>query len=109
MQTLCVYIVQCTDGSYYCGLTNNLERRLWEHNTGQNPHAYTYKRRPVALVFIEHFQSEKQAIAFEKQIKKWRRAKKEALIQRDWIKLQRLSKNYQSILRQAQDDPTSSG
>jgi putative endonuclease len=109
MQTLCVYIVQCTDGSYYCGLTNNLERRLWEHNTGQNPHAYTYKRRPVALVFIECFQSEKQAIAFEKQIKKWRRAKKEALIQRDWIKLQRLSKNYQSILRQAQDDPTSSG
>ena len=109
MKTLCVYIVLCKDGSYYCGLTNNLERRLWEHENNENPHAYTYKRRPLELVFVEHFQSQKQAIAFEKQIKKWRRAKKEALIHRNWTKLKKLSKNYQSILRQAQDDPTSSG
>jgi putative endonuclease len=42
-----VYIVQCSDGHYYTGVTNDLDRRLWEHNTGYNKDCYTFKRRPV--------------------------------------------------------------
>ena len=71
-----VYILLCSDNSYYTGVTNNLERRLYEHDSAFNPGSYTCKRRPVKLVFNEQFDDVKQAIAFEKQIKGWNRAKK---------------------------------
>lgn len=79
-----VYILKCADGSYYTGSTNNLERRVWEHEQGFNPTAYTYKRRPVTLVWAQEVESRLAALAFEKQIKGWSRAKKEALIRGDW-------------------------
>lgn len=100
---MAVYILLCADGAYYTGVTNDLDRRLEEHQSGFNPIAYTYKRRPVKLVFFEWFPDADQAIAFEKQVKGWRREKKEALIRRDWAALPELSKNY-ALLRQAEED-----
>ncbi|MFA6085810.1 GIY-YIG nuclease family protein [Mucilaginibacter sp.] len=88
-----VYILLCRDGSYYTGITNNIERRIIEHEAGENPTCYTYKRRPVKLVFNEVFGDVNQAIAFEKQVKGWRRAKKEAIINGKWELLPELSKS----------------
>ncbi|UAY50663.1 GIY-YIG nuclease family protein [Ferruginibacter albus] len=79
----CVYIVECIDGSYYTGVTNNIERRLWEHNNEENKLSYTYSRRPVVLKYCDRFVNIKEAIAWEKQIKGWSRKKKEALFRED--------------------------
>ncbi len=86
-----VYILKCSDNSYYTGITNDIERRLREHNEGIDKKSYTYRRRPVELVFFERFSNPTHAIEFEKQIKGWRREKKEALIKRDWELLKQLS------------------
>ncbi len=92
MRTYYVYIVKCADQSYYTGITNNIEHRLYEHNYGINPDCYTYKRRPVTLMFVQDFSNPKDAIAVEKQIKGWSRKKKEALFQGDWNKIHELTK-----------------
>jgi putative endonuclease len=92
MKQYFVYILLCSDNSYYTGITNNLERRLYEHENGIDPKSYTFKRRPVKLVFQEMFTEVIQAIAFEKQVKGWSRAKKEALINGNWDLLPELSK-----------------
>jgi putative endonuclease len=89
-----VYILLCHDNSYYTGVTNNMERRLYEHENGLNPGSYTHKKRPVKLVFCERFTEIEQAIAFEKQVKGWNRKKKEALINRQWELLPELSKRH---------------
>ena len=94
LQNYTVYILLCSDNSYYVGVTNDMDSRLLQHQNGLNRIAYTFRRRPVKLVFTEHFQNVKDAIAFEKQIKGWRREKKEALVNRDWNKLPELSKRY---------------
>ena len=86
-----VYIPKCKDGSYYTGITNNIEKRFIEHQSGHNKNSYTYKRRPLSLEFYQEFNDAKQAIYFEKKIKKWTRAKKEALIKGDFNMLQTLS------------------
>ena len=70
-----VYVVECSDKSYYSGVTNDLEKRLWEHNNDNKGQAYTYKRRPVILKFFQRFEDINQAIEFEKQIKGWSRKK----------------------------------
>lgn len=88
---LAVYILECADGKYYVGVTNNIDRRLAEHNSGKDPRAFTCKRRPVKLVFLEVFDSPREAIAYEKQIKDSTRAKKQALIERNWAKLSALA------------------
>lgn len=88
-----VYIVECIDKSYYTGVTNNLERRIWEHNYDDNILAYTYKRRPVILRYHLRFEDIKQAIAWEKQIKGWSRKKKEALFIEDWEAIKKLAKS----------------
>ena len=90
-----VYILLCSDGMYYTGVTNNLDVRLSQYQEGLDPKAFTYKRRPVKLVFNEMFPDINQAIAFEKQVKGWRREKKEAIIKGHWDKLPGLSKNKQ--------------
>lgn len=75
-----VYIVQCSDGSYYVGSARgDLEKRIAEHNASTY-RGYTSSRRPVKLVWAENFQRITDAIAAERQIKGWSRAKKEALI-----------------------------
>ena len=98
-----VYILKCADESYYVGVTSDIERRLYEHQSGINKKAYTYARRPVKIVFQEHFHDVNQAIAFEKQLKGWRRKKKEALIKGEWKKLPELSRSYGD--RESTQDP----
>ena len=75
--------MKCSDDSYYTGVTNNLEKRINEHQSGIIK-GYTSSRLPVKLVFSERFSDINQAINFEKQIKGWSRRKKEALINRDF-------------------------
>jgi putative endonuclease len=103
MHNYYVYIVQCRDGLYYTGVTNNLEKRLVEHNEGINPNSFTYQRRPVVLKYYEHFQNIQNAIAWEKQLKGWSRKKKEALFSNDFEKIKQLAKS-KITLRQAQGD-----
>jgi len=86
-----VYILECSDKSYYTGITNDLSKRLEEHQAGIKRDAYTYKRRPVELKFHQVFIDVLQAIYFEKKIKRWTRAKKKALIDGDWDMLQILA------------------
>lgn len=93
-QPYTVYILKYADGLYYTGVTNDIERRLYEHQEGLHKKSFTYSRRPVKLVFQEHFHDINQAISFEKQVKGWRRAKKEAIISGEWEKLPALSKKY---------------
>lgn len=92
MKIYYVYIVKCSDNSYYTGYTNDLARRINEHNVGLNPASYTYTRKPVELVFYYEFNDVNQAIQFEKQIKGWSRKKKEAIINDNWDLLPELSK-----------------
>ena len=87
-----VYIVQCSDGFYYTGFTNDLDRRMSEHNEGIDPTCYTYKKRPVELKYFEHFTVAIQGIEREKQLKGWSRKKKEALFNEDYELLKELSK-----------------
>ena len=94
MKLYYVYILKCSDSSYYTGFTNNVDLRVMQHNEGLTHSAYTYSRRPVELVWVEMFTDPNQAIAMEKQIKGWSRRKKEALIAQDWDKLVEFSKNY---------------
>ena len=91
MNDFFVYIVKCSDGSYYTGITNNVERRISEHNHSNDVNSYTYKRRPVELVFTERFIDFENAKSCEKQIKGWSRKKKEALIKRDFKMLKFLA------------------
>lgn len=83
MEKAWVYILKCSDGSYYTGKTQNLERRIAEHQRGTFK-GYTYKRRPVEVVFVQGFNTYIEAIRAERQIKGWSRAKKEALINGDF-------------------------
>ena len=92
-----VYILKCSDGSYYTGVTSNLGQRLFRHNTGYYPDCYTANRRPLELVFYCEFTDITIAIEKEKQIKKWSRAKKEALINGDFEDLVNLAKKRFSI------------
>ena len=100
-----VYMLRCSDGSYYVGHTNDLEQRLAAHERGAIE-GYTLSRRPVELVFSDQFSTRQEAFHRERQIKGWSRAKKEALIKGDWDGLVELSNRSsgQAILRQAQDD-----
>jgi putative endonuclease len=91
MKTMYVYILQCSDDSLYTGVTNNLETRLEQHLQGLNRNCYTFKRRPLKLVYYEIFNEPLSAIAFEKKLKGWTKAKKIALIENNWERLKALS------------------
>jgi len=90
-----LYILKCTDDSYYTGSTNNLSLRLAQHGAGEGS-VYTSKRLPVELVYTAEFDSEHEAFLRERQVKGWSRAKKEALICGDFDSLVRLSKSRSS-------------
>jgi putative endonuclease len=83
MQTGHVYILGCSNGSYYTGITNDPKRRLIEHNEGITK-GYTFSRRPVKLVFCTDEAEIMDTISFEKQVKGWHRENKEALINGDY-------------------------
>ena len=74
------YMLRCSDGSYYVGHTDELERRLAEHETGAGS-GYTATRQPVRLVWFEEFPTREEARMVEAQIKKWSRRKKDARIE----------------------------
>lgn len=76
-----VYILQCSDGSYYTGMTNDTASRVAQHKLGMHKGCYTYKRRPLELVYAAEFNDVWDAIAWEHRIKRWTRKKKEALIE----------------------------
>ena len=58
-------MLQCTDGAFYVGITRDIERRFWEHETGYFKNCFTYKRRPVILVYTETFEDVNQAMAWK--------------------------------------------
>ncbi|APX86237.1 hypothetical protein BV511_16970 [Methylorubrum extorquens] len=91
--TAFVYMLRCADSSYYVGSARgeSVDRRLAEHQAGTRI-GYTYHRRPVTLVYAEWFDRITDAIAMERRIKGWSRAKKEALIAEDWDRVQFLAK-----------------
>ena len=111
MKPFFVYLLRCSDGSYYCGQTDDIENRLQQHYAGEI--GYTSTRKPVVLVWQGEFDTRVGAIAFERQLKGWSRAKKEALIAGDWDRIQQLAKSKTSTpaevlplrpLRQAQGE-----
>jgi predicted GIY-YIG superfamily endonuclease len=91
MKRAWVYILKCADGSYYTGHTTNLELRLAEHESGEIE-GWTRHRLPVELVFSEEMATKDAAFQAERRIKGWSKAKKEALIARDWDTVRELAK-----------------
>ena len=103
-----VYMICCSDNSYYIGHTNNLEMRLACHQTGEIP-GYTKNRSPVKLVWSEEFSSREEAFYRERQVKGWSRSKKEALTKGDWNKIVQLSNSYLSTMPIQEADHPSTG
>ncbi len=83
MKYFFVYILRCSDGSYYTGHTDNLEKRVSEHKLGKCS-GYTSQRLPVELIFSTTFHTRDEAFVAERKIKSWTRAKKEAVMRDDW-------------------------
>jgi putative endonuclease len=93
------YILRCGDGRFYIGVTNNIVLREEEHNSSEDKRHFTSSRKPVELVYYEEYQYILDAIAREKQLKGWSRAKKKALISGDLSRLKELSVRHPSRLR----------
>ena len=79
-----VYILKCSDGSYYTGHTDNIEARISQHKQGLIKRCYTSTRLPVEVVFVQEFGSRDDAFVAERKIKGWSRKKKMALTKKDW-------------------------
>ena len=94
MMAFWVYILKCADDSYYVGHSDNLEDRLQQHQSGALG-GYTKTRRPVRLVYSQELATRDEAFAAERRLKRWSRAKKEALITGDWAELRRLARGRQ--------------
>ncbi len=92
MKIYYVYIVKFADNTYYTGFTSNLENRIEQHQQGKYKDSYTFKRKPIEIVFYCEFSNVEMAIETEKQLKKWSRIKKEALIKGEHEKLPNLAK-----------------
>jgi putative endonuclease len=90
--TVWLYMLRCADGRYYVGTTRGaLERRLAEHEAGSFG-GWTAGRGPFRLVFSQDFEDVEQAVAAERKIEGWSRAKKEALIAGDWSRVSELAR-----------------
>lgn len=104
-----VYILRCVDDSLYVGHTDDMEKRMSEHELGIHG-GYTKSRRPVRLVYSEEFSSRDEAFRRERQLKSWTRAKKEALIRARFDSLVPLSVERTGLRRvQFGDWATDSG
>lgn len=88
------YLLKCNDGSYYAGHTDDLERRIAQHQSGALG-GYTARRLPVQLVWSDSFATRDDAFAVERKLKGWSRAKKEALMAGDWEQIRELARNRQ--------------
>ena len=93
-----IYILECSDGTYYTGSTRDLERRIQQHQAGEGA-KYTKKRLPVKLIYSEEFDRIDAAFYREKQIQSWSRKKKEALIEGRLDDLPELSKKEFRVSR----------
>lgn len=91
MKQYWVYILKCSDNSYYTGCTNELQKRISEHKNRVYSN-YTAVRLPIELVYSQEFSDIHDAINAERQIKNWSRKKKEALINSDFDLLRELAK-----------------
>ena len=91
-----MYILLCSNGSYYTGSTNNLELRLKQHQNGEGAN-HTKKYLPVTLVYYEEYQRVEDAFYREKQVQGWSRKKKEALINGDHNLLPELAIAYRDL------------
>jgi len=91
MKSFFLYILRCGDGSLYVGQTNDLDRRLAQHRSG-DPQGFTSLRHPLKLVHVEEFPTRREAFERERQIKGWTKAKKEALIAGDWERVKKLAR-----------------
>ncbi|KKP34464.1 MAG: Endo/excinuclease amino domain protein [Candidatus Roizmanbacteria bacterium GW2011_GWA2_32_13] len=78
-----IYILRCSDNSLYCGQTNNLKRRIQEHNSDDSKSKYTRARRPIKLVYFEKYKTVNEALKRECEIKKLTKEKKENLIKKN--------------------------
>jgi predicted GIY-YIG superfamily endonuclease len=87
-----IYMLQCAEGSYYVGHTEDLEYRLGQHHAGTFVTCYTFQRRPLRLVFSQDFGTREEALEAERRIKGWSRAKKQALIAGNWGEINRLGR-----------------
>jgi putative endonuclease len=96
-------MLRCADNSFYVGSAtgDDLSPRIDQHNAGSYP-GYTFTRRPVVLVWSEYFDRITDAIAAERKIKGWSRAKKEALILSDWAEVSRLSRRRAGLPKPAE-------
>ncbi|MCW7491964.1 GIY-YIG nuclease family protein [Leptospira sp. 2 VSF19] len=90
-----MYILVCSDGSYYTGSTKYLNRRLDQHQRGEGSN-YTKKRLPVKLIYFEAYTRIDHAFYREKQIQGWSRKKKESLMRQDFKELKILAKKIWS-------------
>ena len=99
-----VYIVKCSDDSYYVGCTTNLMNRIGQHNAG-TVDSYTASRRPVKLLWTQEFSDIRYAIEAERKLKKWTRAKKEALMNGDFSHLHELSRSTKTKDKKKRPSP----
>jgi tRNA/rRNA methyltransferase len=90
MKPFYVYMLECCDESYYIGHTDDIEKRISEHEQGRGS-GYTKTRLPVRVVYVQDFMTRDEAINAEQQIKGWSRKKKKALIDNDWEMIKKLS------------------
>jgi predicted GIY-YIG superfamily endonuclease len=90
------YMLRCCDGRYYAGSTDDLEARVAQHRSGHDPGCYTFKRRPLELVWSDSFSTRIEAKEAERRLKGWSRAKKEALIAGDWDRVKLLARSRQT-------------
>lgn len=86
-----LYILECADGSYYIGHTDDIDRRMAQHDLGLGC-AYTATRRPLKLVHAQGFETREEALAMERKLKGWSRAKKQAYMAGHWETVRQLSK-----------------
>jgi len=101
-----VYLLECSDGSYYTGRAADLSQRLWQHEQGALPSSYTYRRRPVKLVWTsEECKNYSPALRWERQIKGWTRVKKEALIRGDFDALHEIVKSERKRKEEIKRNP----
>lgn len=91
-----VYILKCSDGSYYTGHTDDLDKRIACHNSG-DIQGYTSSRLPVTLLFSQPMHTREEALFAERQIKGWSRAKKEAMMRGDWQAVSNLARSAKNI------------
>ena len=87
-----VYILRCFDGTFYVGVTRDIDRRIAQHHDGWDRICYTYNRRPLKVAHVSEFELLTDAIAFEKQLKGWSHRKKRAFVEGKFDELKRFAR-----------------